>query len=168
MRTRHSVLAKQRQQTAAQQLVEVIDKMPKPRPRPRKTVVQETLDIAKAKEWDRLRPAHFVEMYVLGHKVVYGVEPAELTGTGKGQTNARKGAASAAERMLRQEFGGRQVDMVRFLDWVWKREKDKEKWRRENQREGARLTWQFLLAGRAVLTDYRAAQLRAVPSARAK
>ncbi len=162
------MLSQQARASAAAELAQAIDKMGTPKQRSRRTVAEQVAQIVKTKTWASLQPVHFVELYVLGHKAVYGVEPAELTGSGKGASNARKGAASAAGRMLRQEFGDRPTEMVRFFDWVWKREQGREQWRKENGREGGRLTWQVMIAGRAILTDYRAAKLRAVPQARAK
>ncbi len=168
MRARKVDLRAAAQASAAQQLAQAIDKMPRPKPRSRRTVAEEVAEMVRTQKWDQMRAAHFVELYALGHRQVYGVEAAELLGTGKASSNARKGAASAAERMLRQEFGGSALMMVRFFNWVWKREVQREQWAKENSRERGRLGWQVMIAGRAILTDYRAAQLRAVPQARAK
>lgn len=160
-------LAKQQQAQASQQLEKALVLKGKPRFAPRKTVAAEVKTMVAGGKWERMRPTHFVELYCLGHLQVYGVEAAELTGSGKAAVNARKGAASAAARMLRQEFGDKPIDMVRYFDWTWKREVGREQWAKENQRERGRLTWQTMIAGRAILTDYRAAKLRLVPTARA-
>jgi hypothetical protein len=136
----------------------------KPRGAPKSTIDAQLREMIATGDWSRARAAHFVALYQLGHETVYGCSAAELQGQGKASVNARKGALSAAKRLLEQEFGGRAKELARFFDWVWKREKQREVWAKENGRERGRLTWQIMIAGRAILTDYRASKLRAVPA----
>jgi hypothetical protein len=99
-------------------------------------------------EWDEARPIHFVAAYALLHKKVYAVECSELT------PQARLYASGAAARMLRDEFGDERAEMAEFLRWTWKREKEREAWRRAKNRAGGRIGWRLQFGG-SLLTDYR-------------
>lgn len=104
-------------------------------------------------DWEGARPLVFVALYAILHEHVYGVVE-EL------KTQDRKLAAFAAGRMLKGEFGGDAEAMASFLRWAWKREAGREKWRRDNGRQGLRLTWRLLFGGGYLMTDYRLDQLR--------
>jgi hypothetical protein len=160
-RIRKAEMAAVRQEQAAAELKMVLDATkPRPRRKPAKTIRAEVEEMASSRDWSKAKPRHMVELFIVGHEQVYGLAPGDLTDTGGAAHRARMGAQAAAERMLRQEFGDDARAMVRFLGWVWKREEGRQKWRIENGREGGRLTWQTVIAGRGILTDYRAAKLR--------
>lgn len=104
-------------------------------------------------DWEGARPLVFVAAYARLHELVYGLAPAELG------PQERKVAACAAARMLKREFDGDAAAMAVFVQWAWKREQGREKWRRANGRQGFRMTWRLLFGG-AILTDHRLEQLR--------
>jgi hypothetical protein len=115
-------------------------------------------------EWSTMRETgqirgmkgrHFVALFHECHEGVYGVAPAELL---DGETWF--GAASAAERMLVQEFAGNVESMIEFVRWVWRRERTMEKRRRSDGIDGRRIGWRLMYLQRVLLTDYRVALRR--------
>lgn len=148
------------QSFVAGQLSTLIERKSPIKMKPTAQVAAEVEQMRRTREWSRATARHFVELYCWCHLHVYGLEPAELRGTGKSSVNARKGAISAAKKLMADEFE-RPSQMAAYIDWVFKREIEREKWRKENNRTDAgRLSWQTLFAGRAVVTDYRATLLR--------
>ena len=109
---------------------------------------QEARAFVEAGDWSRATPAHFVALYAIGHLNVYGVEPGELT------PPLRLAAAGAAARMLQNDFGGDAGKMHAFVRWTWERELEREQWRRDNGREGGRISWRLQFS-RAIWTDWR-------------
>jgi len=105
-------------------------------------------------DWTEARPGHFVALYAMGHAKAYGVPPLELT------PPARMGAAAMVAKLLRDSFGGEPQRLYAFVRWVWTREREREEWRRANNREGRRVSWQ-LQFGKLFLTDYALAIERA-------
>ena len=99
-------------------------------------------------EWAGAKPVHIVAFYMALHLHVYQIEPEEL----KGSTYLF--AASAAERQLRTDFKNNVEDFIEFMRWVWIREEEREKWRRENGRDGGRIGWKLMFSP-TLLTDYR-------------
>lgn len=107
----------------------------------------------KSEEWGGARPLVFVALYVRGYEFVYGATP---TFGGKERTFA----ASAAARILKNEFGGDAQVMSEFFRWVWHREHEREKWRRSNRSDSTfRITWRLMFSG-TLLDDWRVAKLR--------
>ncbi len=106
---------------------------------------------------DGFRPKHLVALYARLHARVYGAEPQELA-DGK----SFFAASSAAERLVRVEFAGTPDRALDFLRWTWRREADREKWRRQNPggSGGGRIGWKLQFAGRALVTDYRVEMAR--------
>lgn len=104
--------------------------------------------------FDDARAEHMVGLYALLHTRVYEVGPGELA-----DAKVFLGARSAAGKMLRDEFGGRQLPMVEFIQWVWSRERQ-----RERQRRGVdcqyRIGWRLQFQSRVLVTDYRVALAR--------
>ncbi len=136
-----------------------IERKSAPRAKPPKMLAEEVRAMRRASDWSCATPSHFVELYCWCHEQVYGVPAAELV-RGAAAKKARLGAISAARRMLETEFDS-PAAMAAFLGWAWRREEQREEWRKANGREGGRLTWAILFAGRSVLTDYRTSKLRA-------
>lgn len=112
-------------------------------------LLSETNALKEQQAWQSLTPKHFVALYCLLHRHVYGVVPEEVR-------DGYRLAVGAANRMLRNEFNGDQHAMVEFVRWVWQREQRRAKQREHDYRMGWRL--QF---GRPLLTDYRVARARA-------
>lgn len=104
--------------------------------------------LSESGDWSGARPAHLVALYGWMHRAVYGVEAAELDGKAFAQATAMAG------RFIEREFAGKPAAAVEFIGWVWKREAEREKFRRENGREGGRIGWR-LQFGPHMLTDYR-------------
>lgn len=109
----------------------------------------------ETQDWDDATPGHLVALYAWCHAKVYGVEAAELH---SGATYAQ--AVAAAKRLVDVEFSGDVTAAVGFVRWTWGREASRERWRRENGRDGGRIGWR-LQFGPAMMTDYRIAMARA-------
>lgn len=99
--------------------------------------------------WGDAQPREYVAAYALLHERVYGILPYELTPI------ARLRAAGLAKRLLDTHFDGDGDAMGRFILWAWKREKEREDWRRKNpHRAGAgRIGWSLQFGG-ALLSDW--------------
>lgn len=107
-------------------------------------------------EWDKAEPIHFVELAAGFHERVYGVADEEM-GAGKQRGMVVRIAAS----MLKSSFKGNAEEMAGFVKWAWKRERSREQWRRDQKREGGRLSVRGLFS-RRLLTDYKVAKSRGV------
>lgn len=104
----------------------------------------------EARDYASLRPTHLVALWARCHGQVYGVEPAELDAA------AWRGAAFAAARLVRGEFGGSMEAAVEFLRWTWRREQWREdKAREERNARVGRIGWRLQFVARHLLTDYR-------------
>lgn len=104
----------------------------------------------EAGDYASMRPVHFVALWMRCHDKVYGVVPAEM------DAKAWRGATSAAEKLVRVEFGGDALAAVAFMRWVWKREKWREdKARAEGEMRVSRIGWRLQFVQRHLLTDYR-------------
>ncbi len=114
--------------------------------------VAETEAMMAEGDWSQCTARHIVALYDLMHMKVYGIESSMSSGD-------RHIAALRAGSFAKRELGGDFEKVVDYFRWVWTREMGREKWRRENGREGARLTigWCF---GGALFTDYRLALTR--------
>lgn len=113
------------------------------------------LDGLAAERWSRAMPNHFVALYAKLHEDVYGVAPVEVAG------REFFGAQAAAGKLLREEFGGRSEDLIEFMRWTWRRERDGERRRKASGRASDwRVTWQQQFVSRRLLTDYRIAIAR--------
>jgi len=108
---------------------------------------------AKSGDWEGATGLHLVLLYAWLHEEVYGVRTSELTPKWRGV------AAQMADRLIAGEFAGDVGAAVDFMKWSWKREEGREKWRRENQKEGGRLGWRLQFGG-VLVTDYRVDQAR--------
>lgn len=109
----------------------------------------EAADRARRSDWEGATGAHLVGLYAHLHEGVYGVAATELDAQGWAF------ASAAANRMVGQQFGGSFESAVEFLRWVWRREEDREKWRRANGRSGGRLGWRVQFCARWLVDDYR-------------
>ena len=59
----------------------------------------------------------------------------------------------------RTHFGNEPQELADFIWWTWKREIGREKYRRENGRDGGSISWALQFSGR-LLTDYRISMAR--------
>lgn len=109
--------------------------------------LREASEMIASGDWGEAKPVHFVALYAMGHLKCYGVEAHELT------SRARMNASALAGRMLRDFFQDDRARLYAFVVWVWKREREREAWRRANGRETRRISWQ-LQFGRHLLADY--------------
>lgn len=131
----------------------------KPKAKPAQQAFDEVQAMIAKKDFAGASGNHFVELYAWCHRQVYGVDVGEIRGTSKAATTARKAAMGMASRMLSQEFetaGG----MAAYVNWVFKREVEREKWRKEKGIDGGRISWRAIFGAGAVLTDYRISQAR--------
>lgn len=116
--------------------------------------MQEMNAMRTANDWSRCRPVHLVALYCWCHNAIYGVPPDELT-TGQAGKRARQAAVGAARNLLGREFGGNVPAMVKFIQWVWQRAREKEEWAARSGAKLGRISWSTMFAGRSLLTDYK-------------
>jgi hypothetical protein len=103
---------------------------------------------AASGEWDGATGAHLVALYDKLHLAVYGV-------AGDLDRKSRMFATSAATAMVKRDFQGDVAAAVQFMKWVWKREQEREEWRRANKRDGQRVGWRLQFCFGALVADYR-------------
>ena len=116
---------------------------------------EEAKAMTEGGDWSEAQPRHLVALHSLLHEHVYGVEPL-MTAREHGI------ATSCAAGMLRYDFEGNVAMMVEFIRWCWRREAEREQWRRQNGRDGGRLDWRRQFTGKGPLTDYRVELARKV------
>lgn len=145
-------------------VAEAMDAWTKPKPKRKKPPARvedgkalEAMGVAKecaaSGDWSEATPRVFVALYALLFERVYGLPTADLT------PKSRVLAEAAAKRLLRVEFDEDPVRMAEYMKWSWGREKEREEWRRANQRDGRPLGWALMFGG-ALLNDYRLALSR--------
>jgi hypothetical protein len=116
-------------------------------------VREQAAEMMASAQWGDAKPRHFAAVYEILHEWVYDVLPAELDPKG------RSFCALMASQLLRREFDGNCVAMAAYLHWVWVREKERERWRRENGRDAGHISPRLCFGG-ALLTDYRISRAR--------
>lgn len=105
-------------------------------------------------KWEEFRPSDFVAYYENQHEYVYGVPPPELDGLGW------RLATIAAGKMLKRQFEEDAGQMVRFVRWTWRREREIETKRRESgSDDGFRITWRYMFSNKLV-TNWKLASAR--------
>lgn len=109
-------------------------------------------EMAKSSDWSKARAIDFVALYASMHERVYGAAPVM---THADWLNASF-MATAFQRTHCENDPQRVAD---FFWWVWRREKEREAWRRENGRDGSSISWRLQFSAR-LLTDYRVAMAR--------
>lgn len=144
------------QSAAAQVAAMVGTARPKRQKRVRvEQVTRELEEAIRTKATNGLRPVHLVALWARCHERVYGAAPAELT------PDAWLYAASAAGKLVRDEFRGDVSAAVEFLRWTWSREKYREeRAKREAVDRVSRIGWRLQFAQRYLLTDYRVSLAR--------
>ena len=96
------------------------------------TVAREAL---RTGDWSRATPLTFVVLYELRFADVYGQDPA-LT------ARDRQLASFRASALLRDQFDDDLGAMAAFVLWVWKREREREEYRRARKSAGGVVSWQ--------------------------
>lgn len=125
---------------------------PRPKRRPasgHQRWVAEAERMRQEGDWSQAASVHLVALYVQLHEWCYGVKATEVQG------EIWLAARSAADRMVREEFGASVERAVEFLRWCWRREHEREQWRRQNDKPGSRITWRQQFQRRSLVTDYR-------------
>jgi hypothetical protein len=119
----------------------------------RNRYASELVSFMKARDWEarrgELHVGHLVALYCWCHGEVYRVQPSELD-----QAHEFAVAIVMAKRFADQQFRGDLVEVVKFIQWCWKREHRNENWRLQNGHQGRRLTWRIQFSA-ALVTDYR-------------
>lgn len=113
-------------------------------------------DRIKRQDWNNVPVAQLVALYWVCHVKIYGVPPAELDSAA-----AWALAMKRAGLLVQKEFEGDVQRAVNFMRWVWTREREREEWRKTNKIDGRRITWQQQFIGLTLVTDWRAAKVRA-------
>lgn len=103
--------------------------------------------------FEKAQGKHFVAIYADLHFRVYGVAPGDLG------ARERTFAAKLAGNMLAKYFDGDRSRFACFVAWTWSREREREKWRRENGRDGSRIDWRLQFNPK-LLTDFRISEER--------
>jgi len=103
--------------------------------------------MAESGEWEGASGAHLVALYEWMHEQVYGVV-ADL------DRKSRMFATSSANRLIAKDFAGDAAKSVLFMKWVWRREGEREAWRRANQRDGQRIGWRLQFCFGSLVADY--------------
>lgn len=113
-------------------------------------------------DWSKAEPGHYVALYVVLHHKVYGLKPAELDDGAQYFQAMRAAKAFYAGLEAHVRSFSKSIapdDMVDFLRWTWAREEGRERWRRDNAKDGQRVGWRLQFGG-AMLSDYRVDKLR--------
>lgn len=107
--------------------------------------LEEADRMREGNDFTKARPRHFVALYALFHKHVYGVHSGELIG------KTWTAACLMAARILDREFAGDVDRFVSFIAWSWRREKRAHA-RSDGDRR--RMGWRLQFSP-ALVTDYR-------------
>ncbi len=121
----------------------------------RKKHIVEVRERMKRKDWDGMTSGKLVALYWLCHEKVYGVVPVEID-----KTTAWETVMKVAGGMVKRHFDDDMERAITFMRWVWTREQEREKWRRDNGRDGQRINWRNQFSQDFLITDWRAAAMR--------
>lgn len=102
----------------------------------------------ESRDWSRCQARHLVALYDRMHLKCYGIEAVELGPA------ARYNAGMMASGLVRREFDGDFQEAIDYMRWAWTKEIRKEKWLRENNKSGRRIS-SYLMFNGSLLTDYR-------------
>jgi hypothetical protein len=128
---------------------------PKPKPKRRATMaagvfnraLTEVNAMMLTQDWSEFSARHVVALYDLMFKKTYGIEPVMTAAE-------RHRFVMQAAQFVKREFGDDFDAALDFYQWLWAREIDREKWRRENGREGGSLSMWSMVASKP-LNEYR-------------
>lgn len=108
--------------------------------------------MVEANDWVAARAVDFVALFAAMHERVYGV-------TLVISSKDRFLAACMAAALQREQFDGDPTRLADFVWWTWRREREREAWRRENNRPTTPISWR-LQFGLRLINDYRVAMAR--------
>ena len=111
--------------------------------------VAEFQSLKSTGDFDDMQSRHLVAFYIIAHTRIYDVAPSEVVG------KVAQGANSACKRMMREEFDEDPVLMLKYMAHIFDKETETEKWRRDNNSPGARLSFRDMFVWRRKLDDYR-------------
>jgi hypothetical protein len=124
-------------------LVRETDSKPKLHMTPR--IRLEAEKMISAKDFSRAEAVHFIALHDALHEKVYGLPDPDVNG--KSFRIARSNCQSWIEALGKEQ-------LLDYIRWAWREEFRREVWRRENHRDGGRLSISTLLS-RHKLTEYR-------------
>jgi hypothetical protein len=105
-------------------------------------------------DWSDATGRHHVALFMLLHEKVYGATAAEMNG------RACYASAAQAARLQAENFDDDPAALATFVLWTWKREHERETWRRKNGKSGGRISAR-LQFGTFMLGDYAVDMKRA-------
>jgi len=143
---------KERDRQESRRLLEAFTGSPKKSAKKSKTIgdaafmktLEQVGEMLKTDKWGEATGRHFVALYADLYFRVYGFLPADLG------PKERVYATKLAGTMLTRQFSDDRSEMAKFMAWTWTRERETEKWRRENGREGGIIEWQHQFSAKLV------------------
>lgn len=154
-RIRTTVLEQQAADEVTASMLDLVSTV-KTRSRPRVGLVKltnQTKSMMDGDDWSKAQPMHLVGLYIILHKMVYGVAP-----TLDAQELAF--AKVAAREFMRTKCKGKFDIGLEFMRWVWSRERNREQYRRDKHIDGKVLGWRSILKYPEFWTEYRVGQER--------
>lgn len=114
---------------------------------------------AEFEDWPQKTPAMLVALFCWAHEAIYGVSCISEV------ARVFNGAVSAADKLVRDEFDGSLEHASEYLRWVWRREREREQWRRKNTGFGRVLSWRNVFLHRELVKEMRldAVRTKGVP-----
>jgi hypothetical protein len=106
-------------------------------------------ELVGAADFDQWSPRDWVALFCWTYEAVYGVECLDEV------RPEWKVAGSAVSRMLAGDFDGDAAAFFQYMAWVSAREREREEWRRKNQKPGGRLDWRAVFMRKKWLAEYR-------------
>ncbi len=101
-----------------------------------------------ASVWAKAKASHLIALYYILHEMVYGVPP-DLKG------DELKQSKLASGQFLKSKCKGDFEMAVGYMRWIWKRERSREVWRRDNHIDGKVLGWRLIIRHPAMFTEYK-------------
>jgi hypothetical protein len=124
-------------------------------PLKRRQYIEEADEMRRLWDWEGASGGHFVALYLWCHHEIYEVHSVDLD-----DSKAYAQATRLAQSMLENIFNGDEKAMLLYLQWVWDKERSREKARKVHpDLPGTRKGWR-LIFGRYLLPDYQLEQHR--------
>ena len=111
--------------------------------------VREVEEMIRSKDFSGFLVSHSVAMHMWCYERVYQTEALDLK-EGTEFTRARQRAG----QLLKKHFSGDLDQFRQYVQWVWRREKGREEWRRTNSTQGSILGWRLVFSPTLVV-QYR-------------
>jgi hypothetical protein len=109
---------------------------------------------ASGQGWAKASAGEILGLYCHLHRIVYGVWPEELN-----VAKAWRQAMMQIGTFVKNNFEGDPEACVAFVEWMWRREEQRDKWRIAKGEERRRMMWRWCF-NRSALTDYTASGMR--------